>query len=200
MARSRPPLLFIIFLTLLFVLVSPCAFSQETAPQGTEEDVEEWVVIESSYATIYVNKEVDVRSVSRRLDVSFAVYDPVEKELFLDRGVSDAERLANKIDIITRKAKKILDMHPPGFHVELRIYKSEKDLWYAYEGIFGERKKYKAFYIHKFGTVYISLNNVSESVLAHEIGHSIIDNYFAILPPMKIRELLACYVDVHLKD
>jgi len=199
MAGNRA-LSILIFLAAILVFVSPCAFSEEFGLQGPEGSAEDWTVVESSYATIFVGREIDLKSVTRRINVNFARYDPIEKELFLDRGISDEERLANKIDIITRRAKKILDMHPQGLHVNIRVYKSDKDLWNIYEDIFKEKRTHKAFYIHKFRTVYISLPNVSESVLAHEIGHSIIDNYFAILPPMKIRELLAAYVDVHLKD
>lgn len=196
MAKGRTALLYIIFSTLFLVLFTPCAFSQE----GPGGGVEDWAVVESSYATIFVDTDVDLGNLVKRIDVSFARYDPIEKRLFLDRGISDSERLANKIDIIVRKARKILDMHPQGFHVNIRVYETEEDMWNIYENIFKERKEYMAFYIHKFQTVYIPSDNVSESVLAHEIGHSIIDSYFGILPPEKIRELLACYVDVHLKD
>lgn len=194
------PLLLIIFLA-LFLIFSPFAFSQEMSPHdGPEGKIEDWTIVESSYATIFIDKDLDVSRVARQIDVGFARYDPIERKLFLDKGISDEERLANKIDIIARKAKKILDMHPEGLHVNIRVYKKEKELWETYEDIFNEKKDHKAFYIHKFETVYISLNNVSESVLAHEIGHALVDNYFAVLPPAKIRELLACYVDVHLKD
>ncbi len=190
---------FIIFLT-VFLALSPPLFSQEFGPRGPEGDIEDWTIIESSYATIYAERDIDLRNVARKIDVSFARYDPIEKTLFYDKGISGAEKLANKIDIIVRKDKKILDMHPQGFHIDIRIYESNKELRGIYEEIFKESKDHKAFYIHKFRTIYVSLPNVSESVLAHEIGHAIIDNYFAILPPMKIRELLACYCDVHLKD
>ena len=197
MARSKASPLLIIYSTLFLVLFSPHAFSQEYDTKG---NIEDWNIVESSYATIFVSKDIDLRSVIKRIDVRFARYDPVEDKLFFDKGFSDTERLANKIDIVVRKAKKILDMHPKGFHVNIRIYERDRALWDIYEDIFSERKEYKAFYVHKFRTIYISLPNVSESVLAHEIGHSIIDNYFTILPPSKIRELLACYVDVHLRD
>ena len=190
---------FIIFLGIILILAPP-AVSQQSGSRGPEGDIDDWTIIESSYATIYVDKDVDVRRVSRQINVGFARYDPIEKELFLNRGISDEERLANKIDIIVRKAKKILDMNPPGLHINIRVYETQKDLWDAYEDIFNEKKKHIAFYIHKYRTIYIPVRNVSESVLAHEIGHTIIDNYFAILPPPRIRELLASYVDLHLKD
>ena len=200
MARRRFLSLSIIFLAFVLILSAPCAYSQQFGAYGPEGNIEDWIVVESSYATIFVDKDIGLKDVVKRIDVSFAIYDPIESRLFLNKGISDEERLANKIDIIVRKARKILDMHPQGFNVNIRVYESNQDMWDTYQEIFKERKEYIAFYIHKFQTVYISLDNVSESVLAHEIGHSIIDNYFGVLPPMKIRELLACYVDVHLKD
>jgi hypothetical protein len=39
-----------------------------------------------------------------------------------------------------------------------------------------------------------------EGILAHEIAHSIIDNYLLILPPKATAEILARYVDEHLFD
>jgi len=86
------------------------------------------------------------------------------------------------------------------FRVDIKIYNDEEGLRNTYKDIFEEEKGHKAFYIHKFKTIYVSMDNLSASILAHEIGHAIIDNYFTIPPPPKISELLACYVDLHLKD
>ena len=160
----------------------------------------DWTVINSSYATISVQNSVDLSNAVKKIDVDFAKYDPVEKKLFLDRGISDTGELAGKIDILVRKARKILDKYPSGFKINIKIYDKQEALNDIYQEIFEEEADHKAFYIHKFHTIYISLNNLSESVLAHEIGHAIIDAYFAIPPPPKIKELLACYVDLHLKD
>ncbi len=190
-----------IFITSVFLAVNVSTASAQTAGRyGPEGDVEDWTVIESNFATIFVDKDLSVKRVSGRIDVGFARYDPIEKQLFLDKGQTDEDKLANKIDIIIRKVKKILDMYPEGYHIRIRVYEDEEHLWEVYEDIFKERKEYKAFYIHRYETVYIPIENVSENILAHELGHSVIDTYFRILPPEKIRELLACYCDVHLKD
>ncbi|MBL7070779.1 MAG: hypothetical protein ISS26_01240 [Candidatus Omnitrophica bacterium] len=200
MVRVRAPLIYIFVISLSLLLLSLPAFAQPFGVYGPEGNVEDWVVIESSYATIFVDKDIRIKDVTERIDVSFARYDPIEKQLFLDKGTSPEEKLATKIDIIIRKAKKILDMHPHDFHVKIRVYGSGDEMWDIYEYIFKERREYKAFYIHGFDTVYIPVEYVTESILAHELAHSIIDTYFKTLPPEKIRELLACYVDVHLKD
>lgn len=191
-----PYSIFIIFLA----GIVPVLAQDESGEIPGDPSAQDWVVINSSYADIYVQAGVDVKNAVRKISVDFARYDPVEKEIFLERGISDTEQLANKIDILVRKAKNILDMHPEGFKVNIKIYNNQDELNAVYKGIFEEEANHKAFYIHKFKTVYISINNLSESVLVHEIGHSIIDSYFTVPPPQKIRELLACYVDLHLED
>lgn len=161
---------------------------------------QEWTVIDSSYAVIYLHNGVDAKSAARKINVDFAGHDPVEKQIFLDNDSSGEKQLADKIDILVRKARKILDMYPGAFKVDIKIYNDQGTLNDAYKEIFEEEAGHKAFYVHKYHAIYISLDNLSESVLAHEIGHSIIDSYFTVLPPQKIRELLACYVDLHLRD
>jgi predicted Zn-dependent protease len=48
------------------------------------------------------------------------------------------------------------------------------------------------------GTIYTSEQDISDSVIAHEIGHAVVDHFFTVKPPEKIGEMLAQYVDVHL--
>jgi len=185
----------------LFVILTLCPPVFADGPGIDAEGAgEKWVVVESAYTTAYVRGGLDLDAVSAKIDVGFARYDPLERRLFLNKGLPDKERLAMKLDAITRKAKNILDMDPEDFHVKIKICESDRELEEAYKSICGEHRSYKGFYVHKLRTVYVSFESMSESVIAHEIGHSIIDSYFTILPPEKIRELLACYVDVHLKD
>jgi Zn-dependent peptidase ImmA (M78 family) len=37
-------------------------------------------------------------------------------------------------------------------------------------------------------------------VIAHELGHAVCDHYFLVIPPEKVREMLASYVDAHLEE
>ena len=43
------------------------------------------------------------------------------------------------------------------------------------------------------------MQDISDSVMAHEMAHAVIDNYFNVIPPEKTAELLATYVDSHLE-
>jgi hypothetical protein len=91
-------------------------------------------------------------------------------------------------------------MYPRNDKLLIKIYKSLSELDGVYLEIFQDEKSYYAFYIHKFNTVFACEEKISESVMAHEMAHAIIDHYFPILPPRKVQEILATYVDYHLKD
>ncbi len=160
----------------------------------------DWRVIEGSFVTLYVDPEVNLRRAQGRLNVSFAKRDPVERHLFLDKGLDDGERLVNKFDIIYRKAQKILNMYPRNLNVDVKIYANERDMQRHYTDIFKEKQHYKSFYILRYNTIYISYSTLDAHILSHEMGHAISDHYFVIQPPPRIKELLAGYVDLHLED
>ena len=65
---------------------------------------------------------------------------------------------------------------------------------------YGRDVDYIAFYSPRDKTVYVSVSDVELTVLAHEIGHVIIDFYYGMATPQKIHEVLAQYVEEHLKD
>ncbi|MCX5666928.1 MAG: hypothetical protein NTY34_01245, partial [Candidatus Omnitrophica bacterium] len=66
--------------------------------------------------------------------------------------------------------------------------------------IFKTRESYKSFYVHAYRTIYTSEESISDSVMVHEMAHAVIDNYFSVVPPAKVAEVLASYVDLHLEE
>jgi hypothetical protein len=90
-------------------------------------------------------------------------------------------------------------MYPMDYEVKLMVFKSREDMQDYYEEIFGVRKDIISFYIYKHNTIYTNQHDINEHVLVHELAHSIIDQYFVITPPENIAEMLAIYVDTHLK-
>lgn len=181
-------------------LCGPCSFAEEPDDIAAGDAHIDWQVIEGSFVTIYIDPDIDPRGAARMLDVDFARQDPVERDLFLNKGISDTERLLNKTEIIFRRARKVLNMFPANLHVTVKIYADRKELQRRYHDIFAEWEDYKSFYIFKYNTVYISGKTLDSHILAHEFGHAISDHYFIVQPPPKIKELLAGYVDLHLED
>jgi len=100
--------------------------------------------------------------------------------------VNDPQLASNRIDRIISRVEAILDMWPENFTVHL----------YLHRGIL--RPNEVAFYEYKTKALNISVDYASDGVLAHEVAHAIINQYFATPPPSKVQEILSEYVDKHL--
>lgn len=157
-----------------------------------------WVTIKSNFFEICYDKEVDLQAVTRKLG---------KRGLFLGGTYSPAptgtpqERLAYMMDRLLRRAKEVLDMYPDiSPTVKIKIFKTREEADTEYFRMFGARVNYKSYFIYELETIYTSEEDISDSVIAHEMGHMIIDHYFSIVPPSKVAELLAQYVDKHLED
>ncbi len=66
--------------------------------------------------------------------------------------------------------------------------------------LLGSVQRYKSFYIHGYATIYTSMQDISDSVISHEMAHAVMDNYFKVMPPERAAEFLATYVDSHLEE
>lgn len=160
-------------------------------------DEERWLYIKSNYFEIYCDQNVDVKTLANRLSrrglFEVGVYDPNPANI-------PAQKLAYMVDRLLKRAKEILDMWPEDTKLKLKIYKDRDALNDEYNVIFGTRPGYKSFYVYKYDTIYTSEEDISDSVLAHEMGHAIVDHYFSKIPPPKVGELMAQYVDLHLEE
>jgi len=151
--------------------------------------------IESRYFTIYCRPEANFDRIARRLRKKMSYF-----------GVSGAyggtvqENIAGRMDAILARAKEILDMYPKMPRINIKIFKNRKELGDEHSRIFGEERKHRSFYVHKQRTIYTSEQDISDSVIAHEMGHAIIDHYFKVIPSGTASEVLARYVDLHLGD
>ena len=97
------------------------------------------------------------------------------------------------------RTEQILAMNPSSMEIKIKIFRNRRELSQEYVSLFGAVQNYKSFYIHSQDTIYTSMQDISDSVMSHEMAHAVIDNYFQVVPPEKTAELLATYVDSHLE-
>lgn len=156
-----------------------------------------WFTIKSRYFTIYYDNAVDLKNVSDKLEsrglFASGVYDP-------NPASAPKEKIAYRLDRILKRVKEILDMRPDMRDLKIKIFKDRASLNAEYYKIFNTQTDYKAFYINQYETIYTSEEGISDSVISHEMGHAVVDHYFSVVPPEKVRELLASYVDLHLEE
>lgn len=147
---------------------------------------------ETQYATIHYSSENGLLEFGRKIGGPSAL---------LNR---DPERAHSKIkedvDRITFRVRTLLDMYPPGFHFNIQVMENNKEIKDAYREIGKQGAAPIAFYAQKSQTIYVSVDKLSDGILAHEISHAVINFYFSVPPPAQMQEILAQYVDKHLRD
>ncbi len=185
-------------MTAAFLLAAPVdIFASVDAPAKPEP---EWITLETGYLTIYYKPGADLSRIEASLKKRATYFSSeIPSEI-----APVEERIRYQLDALFRRAQDILGMRPADIHVKIKIFHTAQDVDNEYVKIFGAPKsgpaELKSFYVDKYNTIYISEENLSDSIIAHEMGHAIIDHYFAVIPPEKIGELLASYVDMHLAD
>ena len=157
----------------------------------------EWREIKSEYFVIFYRPDADLRAIYGRLKER-PLYFLGKHDKMAGQGYP--EKIAARLDALFRRAEKTLGMNPRVKTVTIRIFKDQDELNEEYRRLFGNRKSYVSFYVYKYNTIYTTESAISDSVMAHEMGHAIVDHYFVIRPPESVREILATYVDKHLED
>lgn len=177
-------------------------FSLSPAPHGSTqtqgETLFQWRQVETKHTIIRYTRYDDLKKFDRKIDFSPGEFSI--KSLFStsDPG-KDKDRFIKKIDALFERVQEILDMWKrTEKKVKIQLYAGKKELKKAYRKLFGSELNVRAWYVFQLNTIFINVDDVHEGMLAHEMAHSIIDNYLTVRPPRAAAEILAVYVDTHL--
>lgn len=185
-------------MNLKVIILSICISLWAISPTFCEEN-SEWLTVRSNYFTIEYHGSVNMKSVLSKLN---------RRGLFSGGffgsssscPTTPAEEVVQRLDALLKRVEGILDMYPPNLKLTIKIFDDSSSLEEAYFRMLGTRKECEAFYIYEYKTIFTSAYTISDSVMSHEMGHAVIDNYFSTNPPPKVAEILATYVDAHLED
>lgn len=159
-------------------------------------EAEDFVKIYGPSFTVYYEQSVNLdklyRKISRRRLYFYKSTRP-------DPASTLDEKISFRVNLILERVKEILGMYPVSINFKIKIFKDQISVTDAYRGITGRHDKVKAFYVHKLNTIFTSEEGVSDSVLAHEMGHLLQNYYFLVPPSSKVSELLSVYVDSNLE-
>ena len=114
------------------------------------------------------------------------------------RALTVEDEVINKIDVISERIQEILDMHPDNLHYAMILYDTPRALEKHYPGKHNQRYEGACFYSPETDSVFLNASTSSLKIVAHEIGHVVVEKYFKVKPPVKIHELLAQFAEKHL--
>ncbi len=178
MSKSIQILCFLLIILLLCCVESPHAQEQK-----------------SRYVTLsYPNREV-LLAFNDNLRLNRKLNSALRKNV-----VTMADEALAKIDIIIEKVQIVLEMFPDYYHVNVVLLPDDDDVARMYKSKYGKRVDHIAYYSLSEKTIYISVDDTRLKVVAHEIGHSVVDHYFKVRPPYTIHELMAQFAEKHVTD
>jgi hypothetical protein len=176
-------------LSLFFFLL--CGVAQGETPA--------WKNIETKHTIIRYQSFEDLKKFN--YEVKYGQEQWGLKRLFSASGShSLTDGLRTKVDLLFERVQEILDMRKKMKKVTINIYRGKKQLHDAYLRTYKRSCRIRAWYRYRNNTVYINVDDLHEGMLAHELAHSIIDHYLTVRPPVASAEILARYVDSHLKE
>jgi hypothetical protein len=167
---------------------------------ATDETPEGWTIYKDGRFTLMYAPDTNLKKLEARIRSRYFSVSSAERDLYTNPAYDIEKRIASRLELIFLRAEQILAMYPAKFSIKIKVFRNRIELSEEYFRIFNADRQYKSFYVHSLGTIYTSMQDVSDSKISHEMGHAIIDNYFAIIPPPKVAELLAVYVDSHLEE
>jgi hypothetical protein len=158
-----------------------------------------WLAIESRHTMILYQAPEDLVRFDRKLK-----YEPASrglKSLFSPKpSGSMPEKVADKVDALFERVQEILEMRRSMKKPTVFIYPDRDGLHDAYRRLFNRPCKIRAWYQYSTNGIYVNVKDLHEGMLAHELAHAIIDHYLLVRPPAATAEILARYVDSHLKE
>jgi hypothetical protein len=155
--------------------------------------------VESHYFTIYYSPYLDPLDLAYKINIGSPIIVYKSENIEIVTGSDPDEILADQIDILFNEVSDILDMHLYSYHGDIKIYPTQQELNSVLKDICEEDGEVKSFYSREQNIIYISAQDFTPSILGHEMAHAIISRYFVVLPPMKIQEVLAQFVEYNIR-
>ena len=174
--------------------------SFDKTPVKMNEDSGPNIVFKQGIFTFVLDPEVDVDKLAGRISLRKIAGN---QEIKLDESassLSEAQKnLLRKFYVVFMRVQDILNMHPgKQIILKIRVYHDSKTIKASLSRLI--HRDAPAYYNPSEKTLFISAKKVDEYILAHELAHVIISNYFLIEPPVQTQEILAIYCDEHLKE
>lgn len=151
---------------------------------------------QSRYVTLHSSSRELLRDFNENVDIG----QKLEYQIKNINIVTVEDEVIAKLDAIMEKAEVVLDMFPPNLHIEVVLLGTADDVSQLFARKYDKRLRQIAFYSLSEDTIYISVKDSRLGVIAHEIGHAIVDHYFKDRPPYNVHELMAQFVEKHITD
>ena len=177
-----------IFFLLLFVF-AVCPLCGEARAQ--EADLP--LIAEGEFFSVYAYPGMDTQELLQKLNFDYFF----QVDGLKTGSDSPKDIIAKTFDAIYLEVSDTLGISAYAFKGKVKIFANQEALSSEYAVLFGKGFPERAFYLHETGTLYLSLEDLTIGMLAHEMAHVIMSHYFVIPPPPRLQEILSGYAEYH---
>lgn len=152
--------------------------------------------LKTSYATISYDNDDVLSKFNKKIYLSRQLRLMLRnKKIFTVQ-----DEVKGKVDLVVEKIESVLEMFPDVLYFNMNVLETSGDVQKVYQTKYGRRVDHIAYYSLKEKTIYISTEDANLRVMAHEIGHVVIDHYYKTPTPSKIHEVLAQYAEKYVAE
>ena len=149
--------------------------------------------IETGYTVIKFNDEEIVSKFADKICYGMSLLGAI--------GKTNENIITTSVDGIFRKVEVLLGIDKSfDQKVIVNVYDTKQSLKDAFYQTYKYHTDLRAWYSFHLNTVFCTVEDIDSGMLAHELGHAIVDNYFGFKPPTETAEILSKHVDTHLYD
>lgn len=152
--------------------------------------------LQTRYATIHYEDVRQLHELNRQLRLSSNL------AYLLDRReiITVQDEVAAKIDIIMDKVQIVLEMFPEKLTFKLLLFSTAEEAQAELFRRYRKKVNFISFYSRRENTLYLAAQHSNLKVIAHELGHVVVEHYFDKSTPVKIHEVMAQYAVRHITD
>lgn len=152
-----------------------------------------WMTHQTEFVSIWYTDEGALETLFKRLHVN-----SLGRGLLALFGGSDysEQRLNEEIDRLFHRVGALLGLRTDSVRVQIKVYKDKYSMD-AEAFSFWKGKMPTAFYLPSLNTIYISLDTVNASIVAHEFTHALLYHSFTDHVPTRTQEILSKYIELN---
>lgn len=152
--------------------------------------------LQTRYATIHYESERQLHELNRKLRLSGNLAYLLDGR----KIITVHDEVAAKIDIVMDKVQIVLEMFPDKLAFKLLLFSTAEGAQAELFKRYRKKVNFISFYSRRENTLYLSAQHSELKVIAHELGHVVVEHYFDKSTPAKIHEVMAQYAVRHITD
>lgn len=158
-----------------------------------------WIMIRGDTVSLFYLPGANLKKIESKLRRRSLPIAREYRDLFTNKAYPIESRISARLQFLLMRTQDILGMKPQIPSISIKVFRSRRELEDECRRMSQGQSEFASFYIHALTTIFTSEKDIGDSVIAHEMAHSVMDYYFMAPPPPTVAELMARYVDEHLE-